>query len=317
MSLDLISLGNICVDIFVPPHEPPPVGGLTVLSSLNLVPGGNGANTAITAARLDVKTGVAGILGDDVLGRFLKSVLEEEKVDTGLLTLLSGKSSPATLVFNDPSGERSFVHHPGTNAEYRLGEEAIDTPCKVFHFAAPELLPGFWPEAALAAARRLKAQAKTLSLDTFAVEGKDGAAVILKTHRPFLALMDMVFPNQDEARLITGKRDLRDMAAYFHDAGVGTVAIKRGELGALLSWNGNSVEVPTARVAVVDTCGAGDNFSAGFLRGFLGGLDPLQCAALGCALGTLCVQFQGSITGTKNQERIQDILGQFGFAPGA
>jgi ribokinase len=306
--LDLITLGNICVDIFVPAHEPPPPGGITLLSSLNLVPGGNGANTAITAARLQVETGIAGLLGDDVLGRFLKSVLDEEKVDTALLRRLPGKLSPATLVFNDPAGERSFVHHPGTNAEYRLSEEAFGAPCKVFHFAAPELLSGFWPDGALEAAKRLKAQGKTLTLDTFAVEGAGGSSAISKAHRPLLAFMDMVFPNQEEARLITGEKTLRDMAAYFHDAGVRTVAIKRGERGAAISWDGNFVEVPTAPARVVDTCGAGDNFSAGFLKGHLRGLDPLRCAQLGCALGTLCVEFQGSTTGTESKERVQEIL---------
>jgi 2-dehydro-3-deoxygluconokinase len=55
--------------------------------------------------------------------------------------------------------------------------------------------------------------------------------------------------------------------AAAHAAGVGTVVLKRGELGAIVSDGSRTVEVPAVRAAAaVDPVGAGDAFDAGCPR---------------------------------------------------
>ncbi|GLC40082.1 hypothetical protein PLESTB_000627100 [Pleodorina starrii] len=51
---------------------------------------------------------------------------------------------------------------------------------------------------------------------------------------------------------------------------------------------------PACRVAVVDTIGAGDFFTAGFLSAYLRGASLQQCAAAGCAAGAEAVQTKGA-----------------------
>jgi sugar/nucleoside kinase (ribokinase family) len=118
----------------------------------------------------------------------------------------------------------------------------------------------------------------------------------------------MVFPNDEEARLVTGKTELRAMADYFHECGVSIVAIKRGERGAFVSWDGRAESVPAERTSAIDTCGAGDSFAAGFLAGHLRGLDPQRAARIGCAMGALCVAHQGSTTGSADSMRLEAAL---------
>lgn len=313
MSAELITLGNTCVDIFVPHHEQPPPGGISRIPSLEAVPGGNGANTAVTAARLGVRTALAGVLGDDLFGRYLRDFMGSEGIDTSLLELLDGRSSPATLVFNDDEGERSFVHHPGTNAEFHLGSAAVHAPCAVFHFAAPELLPGFWPDGVEAAAVKLKEKGVRLGMDVFAVEGEGDPTAVVEVHRRVLAHMDMVFPNEDEARCITGRTRRRDMVAYLHEVGVRIVVIKRGGDGATVSWDGHYEEVPTDAVEVLDTCGAGDSFVGAFLAATLRGRNPREATEFGCALGTLCVRSRGALTATADRDRLAEVLKRFDF----
>jgi sugar/nucleoside kinase (ribokinase family) len=308
--LDLISIGNICIDLFLPPHEAPPRGGITYLPSLSVVPGGNGSNTAIAAARLGTRAAVGGVLGDDLFGRHLRDFLLAESVDVSLLTLRAGRQSPATVVLNDATGERSFVHYPGTDADFALPERVLAAPARLVHFAAPELLGSFWPRGCLAAARQLRATGHEISLDTFVPPGSDA----VEEHRPLLEVVDLALANEEEARLITGQSEVRDMARYLLDRGVKVAAIKRGERGAVVATRDEYFEVPAERVPVVDTCGAGDNFAGGFLAAYLHGLSLADCGAIGCAMGTRCVQSEGSLTGTADKSFLSLILAQLAKA---
>jgi len=308
-SPELVVIGNACVDLFVPPHAAPPAGGIVWVPPLGVEVGGNGANTAVTAARLGVRTAFAGTIGGDLFGRHVVDCLARDRVDISLLDVIDELTGPTTLVVNDASGERSFVHHPGSNAHYALPARALASACEVFHFAAPELLGAFFPDGCVAAARELERRGRTLSLDVIDIDfgGRDPVA----TRRPLLELVDMIFPNEAEARAISGRSRVEDMLAYFHDLGIRTVVLKRGAEGAIVSSDGMVDRVPTDQVRVVDTCGAGDNFVAGFLAAHLRGLSPFDGARLGCALGTLCVEEKGAVAASADPERLAAVLARF------
>lgn len=51
---------------------------------------------------------------------------------------------------------------------------------------------------------------------------------------------------------------------------------------------------PAGGVKVVDTIGAGDYFTSGFLYAYLMGCSLQQCAAVGCAAGSEAVQTKGA-----------------------
>ena len=296
--LDLVTCGNICVDIFLPPHRRPPPGGLTQIPTLEIVPGGNGSNTAIAAARLGVKSAVAGVLGDDLFGRDLRRFLEDEEVDVSLVTHLERRQSPSTVVLNDESGERSFVFYAGTDADFALPERVFQACGRRFHFAGPELLGSFWPHGTVDAARRLNAAGFLLSLDTFVEPGP----TVIEDHRALLPLLDVAMPNEEEGRGISGQREPRDICRYLCDAGVKTAVVKRGAGGAIWLQGGKFFEATAARVPVVDTCGAGDNFSGAFLAAMLRGRPLQECLEIGCAMGTRCVTAKGSLTATADRE---------------
>ena len=92
--------------------------------------GGAPANVAVGLARLGVKAAFVSRVGADEFGRFLRSTLERERVDTsGLLTT---KEAPTGLAFVslDRNRERSF-------AFYR-------DPCADALLAPGDLRPGPW-----------------------------------------------------------------------------------------------------------------------------------------------------------------------------
>lgn len=71
--------------------------------------------------------------------------------------------------------------------------------------------------------------------------------------------------------------------------------ITLGEWGAFAAnHSGGCVYVPGYSVPVVDTCGSGDAFSAGFLHEHLRGRPLAECCRLGCALGALVATQRGA-----------------------
>ena len=310
---DLIIIGNCCADLYIPAHQPPPPGGIERIPQLRVEIGGNGANTAVTAARLGASTALAGVLGDDLFGRHLREALDSEGIDLSLLESREDTGAPVTLVLNDADGERSFVHHGGSNDTWEISAAAIEAPCRVFHMAAPEILGSFWGEPCLDTAHGLKKAGVQLSLDFFVPPEELQKTEARDTHRPLLEIADMVFPNELEARAITGKDTIDDILASLHDTGVSLAVIKRGAEGAVISWDGNREDIPAAGVQAIDTCGAGDNFVGGFLAGRIKGLDPLECAKLGCELGTLCVQRKGAVTASSDRQKLEPLLERYGL----
>ena len=77
----------------------------------------------------------------------------------------------------------------------------------------------------------------------------------------------IVFGDADELALVGGP-------AALLAAGVREVVVKAGERGATVLTADGSWSAPARPVTVVDVIGAGDAFVAGYLSGWLDGLDP-------------------------------------------
>jgi sugar/nucleoside kinase (ribokinase family) len=89
---DVIGLSNLCVDIVIPVQELPPVDPAArqgLLQQLTAAPpdeqhwelGGN-CNFMIAAARMGMRVGSIGHVGDDVYGRYMDRVLQVSKLSS-------------------------------------------------------------------------------------------------------------------------------------------------------------------------------------------------------------------------------------------
>jgi adenosine kinase len=77
-------------------------------------------------------------------------------------------------------------------------------------------------------------------------------------------------------------------------AGAEFVVITRGELGAEIHAHGTSVSVQAVRPThAADPTGVGDAFRAGFLKGYLHGLEWERCGQMGALAATYCLENAG------------------------
>lgn len=114
-----------------------------------------------------------------------------------------------------------------------------------------------------------------------------------------LKYVDYLFPNDEEAMLLTGKDTVEDAADDLIEAGVGTVVVKCGSGGCYMAGMQGEGRAGTWIPAVqgvkcIDTTGAGDSFAAGFLYALSEGKTPEECAAFANECGARAVAVTGA-----------------------
>ncbi len=87
--LDLLVLGDCNPDLILRGGAVEPAFGQAerLIESADLTIGGSGAITACAAARLGLRTAIAGVIGDDEFGRFMVEALRERGVETAGLVV--------------------------------------------------------------------------------------------------------------------------------------------------------------------------------------------------------------------------------------
>ncbi len=199
----------------------------------------------------------------------------------------------ACVVLIDASGERTMLPDAGANSWLRpehLPTLEFTSPGHL-HLSGYTLVNPRTRDAALAALHLARGAGMTTSVDpaTSAPLEAVGPATFLD----WVAGVDLLLPNADEARILTGHDDpLRAGTALLHH--FPEVVVKLGAAGAL--WCGQGAEplrVPAEPVDVVDTTGAGDAFAAGFLRALGAGDGPDEALRAGCALAAQAVRAVG------------------------
>ena len=103
-----------------------------------------------------------------------------------------------------------------------------------------------------------------------------------------LPRFDLLLANEDEAAVLSGREDPHDALEALAEI-VPTVVVKVGSRGALARSTGITVTQPALRHDVVDSTGAGDAFTAGFLPAWLRGTTLAEAVTHGQRLASAAV----------------------------
>ncbi|MCA9906820.1 MAG: carbohydrate kinase family protein, partial [Anaerolineae bacterium] len=120
----------------------------------------------------------------------------------------------------------------------------------------------------------------------------------------FTRQSQIIFCNQMELEYLCGVLDMP--AAGILDAfSVDTIVITRGKHGSRILTVDAQVDIPALPCAVVDTTGAGDAFTAGFLAGYFKGFSMPICGRLGAVMAAFCLEGIGCQTHLPDWARLQ------------
>jgi len=286
--LDVVVAGEANADLILRESPPLELEQEKLVEDMALTLGGSSAITAYNLARLGVRVGFVGVIGDDFLGRMVEERLREAGIDVSHLRRLK-RAKTGITVWHTRGRRRAGATYLGTIQELRASyvPSSYMARARHLHVGAYFLLKRLHGEAA-ALFRRAHRLGLTTSLDCNYDPAERWDSQLKET----LAATDIFLPNEQEARMITGRRDLQAAAAELGKL-VRIVVIKCGSRGALVWSGGRGFRVPALRVRAVETTGAGDSFNAGFLARFLEGGDLHECARAGVRAGARAVRRPG------------------------
>jgi len=287
----VITLGDINLDIVAHVVRYPQPGGDGLASRSCLRPGGSAANTALTLARCGIEAAIIGRVGVDALGTQLLADLQASGVDVSLVQRDPDATTGTMFIVVTPDGERTMFGFRGANVLTHPAGISVTgwRDARHFHLSGYALLESPQRQAALRALELAQNAGLSTSLDA-------GLEILIQQAdliRSLLSQLDLFFPNLDEAELLAGTRDPETAAVRLREQGVKVVALKLGGQGGLVATADGVFTVPPFEVEVCDTTGAGDAFDAGVICGRLRGLNWRAAALLGNALGALVVANEG------------------------
>lgn len=247
--------------------------------------GGSAANVAKSLAKLGTSTAFIGKTGDDLLARAFDKGLEAAKV----VSLCSKGQAPTgqALCFVTPDSNRTCRTFVGASNELQASElkSQYFRQAKLVHLEGYRLLIPNLVEKALERAKQAKALA-TLDLGSFEV-----AAVAKERLKTFD--LDLIFANEREAYFLTQKKPKESANFLLSIAKV--AIITEGSKGCFVaSRSEKPFHIPAFPVCAIDTTGAGDLFTAGFIHAYLKNEPLRECAELGARLASEVVQIYGT-----------------------
>ncbi|MEO8127729.1 MAG: carbohydrate kinase family protein [Bryobacteraceae bacterium] len=294
----VICCGNISLDIPVWPVDRFQWGTTLWVDKIEETVGGNGGSTAYTLAKLGAPVRLLGVVGRDAPGDKILAKLEETGVDVSRVGRSDLPTNSSICVVH-PTGDRLFFHQRGASSA--VSPDMLDfTPQNNAGFSHFHLANLYTVPAIRASApdvlRRARANGLTTSLDT----GWDADGRWMQDLRPCLPLVDLLFVNETEGKMLTGEDEPRRVAEALRDLGATDILVKLGGKGCVIFAGGEELEAPGFAVKAIDTTGAGDCFGGGFLAALHHGKNRKEAARFANAVGALKVSQLGAVKGVRN-----------------
>ena len=240
----------------------------TTLGEKGFAPYAGGAifNTAIALGRLGIPTAFFTGIADDMMGEILLETLKASKVDYNPCAIASRPSTVAYVKL--VNGQATYAFYDEGTAGRMITE--ADLPdlgddCEALHFGAISLIPSPCGETYEALLNR-EYEKRVISLDPNIRPGfiKDKQSHMARIMR-MAAKADIVKFSDEDLDWFGLKGGHDELAAHWLNHGAKLVVITKGAEGASGYTRERKVTVPSQRVTVVDTVGAGDTFDAGIL----------------------------------------------------
>lgn len=288
--MTILVIGSFMMDQVVSTPRAPKNGETIIGHNVQVIPGGKGANQAVTAARLGSKVIMAGKVGNDQYGQKFINLFRQEKILTDYIEIDSETPTGIGFVIKEMNGNNRIIVISGANLKYDNNDlkklNFVDQPIDIVMFQL-EMNFSLTEEA----------------IDNFY---KKNIPILLnpaparKLSKDLLGKITYLTPNESELELLTGKtiesiEDAINASKDLLKCGVQHIIVTLGDKGALIVNKELVKVIPGLKVKVVDTVAAGDAFNGALANMLSKGMTLEEAVEYANIAGALTVTKHGAI----------------------
>ncbi len=293
---DIVVAGELLIDFITKDY----VEKLEDAKDYERFKGGSGANLSCNMALLGGKSALVATVGRDDMGIYLKNIVDQMPIDT---QFIGHSDLPTTLILVTRTLDASdFQPYRGADTDIQakqLPDELLNNT-RLFHTTCFSLSLNPAQEHILAAAKKAVSFGATLSIDVnYREKIWRNRAAAQEVIREYISQGALVKCSEVDWEAIyeTPLTDPKAAAQFFIEMGASAVSITLGTEGCFaLDKAGNEAFLPSRKIKVVDTTGAGDAFWSGFLTAWLDGKSMLNCSKAGRKMAETKIVIAGQLS---------------------
>lgn len=279
-------LGSINMDLVTKTDTIPKVGETVKGTSFFMNPGGKGANQAVAAAKLGADISLIGCIGDDEFGNILLSHLAAEGISTDYIKRVSNVSTGIASITLSAS-DNSIIVVSGAN-----------------DYITPKLVEEYESIIAESDILLLQLEVPLLAVEKAVELAKKHDVLVILNPAPIQPLSENLLKSVDF--LIPNEHEQKELFKYINSSIIEKKCIiTRGSKGVSFYQNDKEVHIPSLKVDVLDTTGAGDSFNGAFAVALSEGKDTEEACHFANIVGALTVTNLGAQTGMPTRKVIQ------------
>ena len=290
-------IGAAIVDVMVTPAEEEVFQtGSYAADKIVMTHGGDALNEATVLQCLGVPVHLETVIGNDTAGETICRHMENAGLEESGLHIKNDMNTSINVVLVKKNGERCFLTNPhASQRKLRLDDITMPFPKEINILCFASIF--VFPELKTEEMKTIFSQAKSQEIVVCADMTKCKNQETVDDIAPALQYVDYLFPNAEEAMLVTRKGTVEEAAESLLNAGVGTVVIKCGAEGCYVKTKEAAFRVPpVTNVKCIDTTGAGDSFVGGFVYGLANDFTLEKCAEFANECGAKAIEKVGAIT---------------------
>lgn len=242
----IMVIGSISTDFNVQTDRKPKVGETVKGKSFSTSFGGKGANQAVAAARLGANVHMVGTVGSDEFGHLLIDNLVANGISTTLVEQVNDvESGSAHIILAD--NDNSIIYIPGANNEFK--EERLDKLKTEIKTAEYVIIQNEIPMPIISGLIEI--------CDELAVKIIYNPAPAEEMDLDLIEKVTYFTPNENEFSLLFPELTLEEGLKTYPNKLIITLGFK----GVAYSNGEEIIQIPSYKVKVKDTTGAGDTFN--------------------------------------------------------
>lgn len=243
-----------------------PAGAKINISESYFTHGGGACNVVVGLANFGLKVATIVRVGKDYSGQAIIDGLKNKKVDTSFVQVDKKSHTGVSAVIQPRGGDRTILTYRGANDNLEIKSEKLKNIKTKWLYLST--LSGNW-QPMINQIFNLKDKDPNLKIawNPSVIQLQAGK----KKLAPFLKKTEILIVNRKEAAILSGKdeNNMSFLLKSLYQLGPKIIVITCGSDGAYIMDADEILYEPSQATKIIDTTGAGDSFSSGFLAALI------------------------------------------------